>query len=153
MGLTQKQETFTQNLFRGMSQREAYIQAGYSSRSSVAVIDNHAYELAHNGEVLIRLTELNRKAEDDTIAAPRERKQVLTKVVRNPLIPYKIKARDTISAITELNKMEKIYDQPIERPDIVQTFIFVLPDGTRVQPKQLKQIEGEVVDEKTVELD
>lgn len=36
--------------------------------------------------------------------------------------------------------------QPIERPDIVQTFIFVLPDGTRVQPKQLKQGEDDATE-------
>ncbi|MFC1972444.1 terminase small subunit, partial [Chloroflexota bacterium] len=48
--LTPKQERFCLNLLKGMSQREAYIQAGYSGNQARDTIDNHAYQLAHRGE-------------------------------------------------------------------------------------------------------
>ncbi|GAI87124.1 unnamed protein product [marine sediment metagenome] len=86
--LTQKQETFTQNLFKGMSQREAYIEAGYSPKSSMATIDNHACQLANSGKVVARWEELKKKVEDASIATVKERKQILTEIARGNLLDY-----------------------------------------------------------------
>lgn len=82
MRFTQKQERFALNLFKGMSQREAYIQAGYSSISSLVTIDRHASDLANNGKVLARLAELRKKAEDASVMNVLERKQRLSEIGR-----------------------------------------------------------------------
>lgn len=76
--LTQKQENFTINLFQGMSQREAYVQAGYSHKSSPYVLDTRACELAKNGNIRLRLAELNKKREDAAKTTVEERKRILS---------------------------------------------------------------------------
>jgi phage terminase small subunit len=80
--LTQKQETFCLNVFQGMSQREAYLKAGYSANMALSVIDVKASELANHGKVSVRIQELRQKAEDATIADVKERKQILTEIAR-----------------------------------------------------------------------
>jgi len=152
MALTVKQEKFTLNLFAGMSQREAYIQAGYSSNMLPGVIDNHASLLAKKGEVKVRLQELQEQAESDKIMSVKERKERLSEISRARLTDYqesgmdggwinigkespntaalseitsttkyddngasptlitKVKLHSPITAIAELNKMERIYN-------------------------------------------
>lgn len=80
--LTQMQEKFCLNIFQGMSQREAYLKAGYSANMALSVIDVKASELAHNGKVVVRIQELRQKAEDASIADVKERKQILTEIAR-----------------------------------------------------------------------
>ncbi len=79
--LTQKQEIFTQNLFKGLYQRDAYIDA-YHPKYALSTIDANASRLAHNEKVLAYWEELKQAAEDATIANVIERKQVLTEIVR-----------------------------------------------------------------------
>lgn len=74
--LTHKQETFTQNLFKGMTQREAWIQAGYSSKYALDIVDRHASVLAHKDEIKMRLAELNEKLIDKDIM---DKKEILKK--------------------------------------------------------------------------
>ena len=80
--LTQKQERYALNLFEGMHQREAYIQAGYSEKASIAVQDVNACRLADNTKVVLRIKELNQKAEDAAISTEKERRKILTKIQR-----------------------------------------------------------------------
>ena len=57
--LTHKQENFVQGLFAGLSQREAYIKAGYNTKNtSDNAIDVNACRLASNPKVALRLKEL-----------------------------------------------------------------------------------------------
>ena len=42
--LTPKQERFALNLFKGLSQREAYIQAGYSSKQLPSTLDRNSFD-------------------------------------------------------------------------------------------------------------
>lgn len=109
MKLTQKQEIFTQNLFEGMTQREAWIQAGYSSKYAPAIIDTNACNLANSNKIKIRLNELNSQVISPLIATEIERKEILSTISRTPLKQKEIKPRDSINAIQELNKMEKLY--------------------------------------------
>ena len=65
--LTPKQEKFVQGLVSGLSQRQAYIEAGYSSKSqSNATIDSNASRLLADSKVLTRyrdlIQEINSKA-------------------------------------------------------------------------------------------
>ena len=82
MKLTQKQELFTQNIFKGMEQTAAYLEAGYSDKQSPATLWVHASALAASDKVRIRLGELNKKAEDKTIATHKEVCQVATEIIR-----------------------------------------------------------------------
>lgn len=128
--LTPKQERFCLNLFQGMSQRVAYIDAGYSSKQGMNVIDRNACVLAKSKKILIRIDELKKIAEENSVATVLERKQILTKIVRADLakpdttiaskltieakeegeqVVTKIEYPDKIKAISELNKMEGIY--------------------------------------------
>jgi len=59
----------------------------------------------------------------------------------DPVITKSIKLHNPIPAINELNKMDHIYeDKTPEGRVIVNSFTFILPDGTRVSPKELKGI-------------
>jgi len=81
MRLTQKQETFTQNLFKGMYQRDAYIDA-YHPNYRLSTIDGNASRLANNEKVKAYWDELREAAKTASIADVTERKQVLTEIVR-----------------------------------------------------------------------
>jgi phage terminase small subunit len=83
--LTQKQERFTRFLFDGLSQRESWIKAGYSDKYAVTIIDVHACQLANSDKVKVRLAELNKKADDDSVATHLEACQVATEVIRAKL--------------------------------------------------------------------
>lgn len=80
--LTKKQEDFARLLFEGLSNREAWLKAGYSTNMLPSTIDSNASRLAANSKVLARLVELRSKAEDASIASVVERKRVLTEIVR-----------------------------------------------------------------------
>lgn len=80
--LTPKQELFTRNLFKGMTQREAWIQAGYSSKYPLADIDTHACHLANKDKIQTRLTELNAKLEDAAIMDKQELLKTHTEIAR-----------------------------------------------------------------------
>lgn len=72
MKLTQKQEIFTLNLLKGMTQREAWIQAGYSSKYPVAFIDSHACRLANKDKIKERLNELRAEAAQGAVMTLQE---------------------------------------------------------------------------------
>lgn len=174
--ITQRQELFALYLFEGMTQRDAWIKAGYSSNYDVALIDTHACALANSDKIKTRLAELRKPAEDKSVMNILERKQRLTeigrarlpdyvtesgikidtdspntaalagiqtKVVyhkkgREPEIVTDIKLHDPTKAIDLLNKMDKIYSETAQNPsDVINNFVFILPDGTRVMPRQL----------------
>ncbi len=88
MKLTQKQERFTLNLFQGMNQRKAYVEAGYSCKMALATVDAAASRLAHNVKVLERLAELKQKAEDVSVMSVLERKQRLSEIGRAKLTDF-----------------------------------------------------------------
>jgi hypothetical protein len=65
-----------------MSQREAYLVAGYSPKQAPATLDIHACALAKTDKVMIRLAELNKKAEDAAITTVVERRKILSQIER-----------------------------------------------------------------------
>lgn len=59
MKLTMKQEKFVLGLIEGKSQRQAYIDAGYSTKDkSDAYVDSKAFALFQNGQIKDRYREL-----------------------------------------------------------------------------------------------
>jgi len=88
MKLTQKQEKYAYNIFAGMSQREAYKQAGYSVNYPIAHVDRNASVLANSTKILQRLNELNSQVESSGIMAVQERKERLSEIARGNLTDY-----------------------------------------------------------------
>lgn len=88
MELTQKQERFARFVFEGKSQRDAYLQAGYSSRSAPAIIDTKACQLFALDKIKVRYAELQAKATSASIATVEERKQILTEISRGRMSDY-----------------------------------------------------------------
>jgi len=86
--LTQKQKTFALNIFNGMTQREAWKEAGYSTRYPIAHIDRDASLLANSPKILQRLQELNKRTEDASVMGVMERKQRLTEIARARLTDF-----------------------------------------------------------------
>ena len=150
--LTDKQERFCLNIFQGMSQREAYLVAGYSSNQSPDTLDRHAFDLATTAKVMARIEALRKAASDSSIATVKERKQILSEIARgrlshfieagqdgawinidpdkmntaalqsidskteydengsHPTVVTRIRLHSPVTAIAELNKMERIYE-------------------------------------------
>ena len=140
--LTQKQEQFTLNLFKGMNQRESYIDA-FNPTYAIPTIDANASILARHQKVLARLTELRQPAVDDSIATVEERKQRLTEITRFQPLPESINARDRVLAISELNKMEGSY-APVKH-QVAKKVIFEVIHTPRLRATEstAEVIEGE----------
>lgn len=107
--LTPKQENYVQLLHKGLTQHQAYIDAGYNTEHQTnETLDNNASRLAKNVGVKARLVELQSQSRDDTIASVKERKEILTKIIRHE--HTEVTPRDSILATAEVNKMEKVYE-------------------------------------------
>jgi phage terminase small subunit len=139
MMLTAKQETFALCLFRGMSNREAWKQAGYSMRGQENTIDAHASRLTINDKVAARLKELRQQVADPTIATVVERKQRLTKIVRVDLKPEEVTPRDVIAATQELNKLGGDYPNEKKVADALSDIVFVIGKGYKDSNSDITQ--------------
>lgn len=154
--LTPKQEAFTRYIFEGLTQREAWIKAGYSNKYPVEIIDTNACNLAKSNKVKTRYEELQKAAEDKSVATVLERKQVATKGIRGELRDIeiienpdgtkikKVKTTSRAPFIAELNKMEHIYTEaPTVNIDNRKVEIYVGSD----KAKQLveKIVSGELL--------
>ena len=80
--LTTRQENFVLNIFNGMSQYEAFLKAGYSGKSSRAVIDVNASKLSKKTKIVLSLAELRKEAKLPDVASFGERQRVLTEITR-----------------------------------------------------------------------
>ena len=88
MSLTTKQELFTQGLIKGYSQREAYKMAYNCENMKDSTIDNNAYKLMQNNEILTRYQELLNEHKQKALYTREE--------AVNDLIWIKEKAREDI---------------------------------------------------------
>jgi len=80
--LTQKQDRFALFLFEGLSQREAWIKAGYSSKYAPAIIDSNACRMEKTTKIQARLAELRAEVKSAAIMEFEERQRVLTEIAR-----------------------------------------------------------------------
>jgi phage terminase small subunit len=87
-GITIKQDRFARNLFLGMSEREAYVQAGYSSKQLPATLDRNACELAKSSKVVARREELVKQAVDASVMTVLERKRRLSELGKASLVDF-----------------------------------------------------------------
>ena len=88
MSLTTKQELFIQGLIKGYSQREAYKMAYNCENMKDSTIDNNAYKLMQNNEILTRYQELLNEHKQKALYTREE--------AVNDLIWIKEKAREDI---------------------------------------------------------
>jgi phage terminase small subunit len=85
--LTVKQERFTLNLFRGMTQDEAYIAAGYAPNKP-SIIEPNACKLAGNSKIVARLDQLRAEAKTAAIMDVQERQERLSEIARARLTDF-----------------------------------------------------------------
>lgn len=85
--LTQKQENFCLNLFKGMYQRDAYIDA-YHPKYAMMTIDGNASRLANNEKILARLAELRALATSEKVMPEIARKEKLSEFARAKLTNF-----------------------------------------------------------------
>ena len=92
--LTQKQEQFALNLFKGLTQREAWIQAGYSSNYPVATIDKNACTLASKGKIKGRVEELRAQMAKPSIMSLEEMLERHSEIARARLTDFQTAGAD-----------------------------------------------------------
>lgn len=106
-----RHEKFAQGIASGMSQRTAYRAAFQSSQKwKDEVVDVKASELRKNGKVSVRIAELAEKASSEAVMDAKERKEWLTKVIKNSMEETK----DKLKAIDLLNRMDGTYITKVE---------------------------------------
>ena len=121
MALTPKQEKYVQGLVAGLSQRQAYREAGYStSGQSDTTIDANASRLFNNNKVLTRYTELMNEHKEKALWTREEaindlkwlkeqaKQSILDEKFDNGYVRQG-SATAFINAIKELNSLEDIY--------------------------------------------
>ena len=150
--LSPQQESFVIDVFNDVKPGRAY--ANHYQVKSLAVAGAAATRLLKTVKILARLRELQAKAESDAVGTVLERKQRLTEIYRANLTDFidkdgiitlkptaalaeyevtrhrrKVKLRDPVAAITEHNRMEKVYDTATLQNFNQQVIQFVIPEG------------------------
>ena len=134
--LTQKQENFALNIYKGMTQREAWTQAGYSTNYAPELVDVHACNLAALDKVKLRLEELRQPTANAAIATVEERRERLSVFVRENINgQYGVTRHSNIQAVAELNKMGGDYAPEKHRIELD------LPVNILYKLKEIKAIE------------
>jgi len=138
--LNQRQELFCINYVSGMTATDAAIEAGYSSKYA----RENCPKLLHNTTIQERIVALNAKLIGKTVATIKERKERLTTILREDNLTDKGNlARGTnIQAISELNKMEKIYSENVVNVDNRTLNIVVNSDKAKELTQKLIDGEG-----------
>ena len=148
--LTPKQERFALNLFKGLSQRQAWIDAGYSNRYPVEWIDSHACRLAGLDKIEARLEEYRLRAADNAIMPLNRRFRRLAELADMP-IEKEVSAREVVMAIAETNRMTHIYDEKPQYQDNRTYNIIVQDNETKTLFNKLLEGKRPEIKEETVE--
>ena len=117
--LTAKQETFVQNVVSGMSQRKAYISAGYSTANKTDnYLDVEASKLFNNPKVCLRYNELINEHKQKALWTREKAVNELLFILeysREDMKKNGLEASNKgafIDAVRELNKLEQVYKEP-----------------------------------------
>lgn len=81
-----RHEKFALAIFKGMSQKDAAIEAGYVNKGSA--IDVHASRLIRNAKIFDRIQELHKQVGCEGIMSVRERKERLSEIARARLTDF-----------------------------------------------------------------
>lgn len=82
MALTPKREKFCQEMAKLGNQYQAYCKAFNCKNMKRETIDNNAYKLMQNTEIITRLKELGAETKNKNIADAKEIQEYLTRVLR-----------------------------------------------------------------------
>lgn len=138
MKLTQKQETFCLKYFELGNATEAALIAGYSPKTARAIASINLTK----ADIQARLKELNQNTEDASIATVTERKQRLTELAKEDNEgKFGFQRQPNISAIAELNKMEKVYTENTVNVD--NRTLNIIVNSEKAKELTQKLIEGE----------
>ena len=117
--LTAKQQKFVDGLVAGLSQRQAFIQAGYSTKGkSDNYIDVEANRLRNNPKVSLRYNELMEEHKVKALWTREEAVNALKWLVNQAVVSIKDQdegyvrqgtSSALLGAIQELNKLEDLY--------------------------------------------
>ena len=115
--LTTKQELFVQGLIKGLSQRKAYIKAGYSTKGkNDNVMDVNASKLFKNTKIALRYDELMAKHEKKALWT---REMAIDELKKALTISTEDRTMNTlISAVKELNSLEDLYPKNKEEDKV-----------------------------------
>ena len=105
--LTQKQEDFCRLYLELGNGTKAAMQAGYSPKTAEVI----ASENLLKPRIAERIDAMRQQVLDKSIATAQERRQVLTKLIRQP--GFAQVQRNIIAASDQMNRLDKLYD---ERP-------------------------------------
>lgn len=140
MALTAKQEKFVQGVVAGLSQRKAYLEAyPISVKWKDATVDNNAYKLMQNNEIITRYRLLLNEHKEKAMWTREESVNTLRWLIERSI--QSIEQQDEgyvrqgtsnamISAIKELNELELLYP---------------------LKAKQVEKIESEIHKDETAE--
>lgn len=116
--LTAKQETFVQNVVSGMSQRKAYISAGYSTANKTDnYLDVEASKLFNNPKVCLRYDELMAEHKQKALWTREKAVDELLFLLERSRQEIQENGLDAsnkgafVDAIRELNKLEQVYKE------------------------------------------
>lgn len=113
--LTAKQEMYVQGLVSGLSQREAYKRAYSYSNMKEATIDNNAYKLMQNNEILTRYNELLNEHKQKALWTRENAVNELLFLLEHSKQEIQQNGLDAsnkgafVDAVKELNKLERVY--------------------------------------------
>jgi len=142
MKLTQKRRGFVLDIVKEVKPGQAYM--NHYKVKSMAVADACASRLLKTAKIQAYYKELLTKMEDASIATVKERKQRLTIFTREDNYnKFGINRQSNIQAITELNKMERIYDEGVK---IDNRTVNIYTDSEKGKELTQKLIEGERTD-------
>ncbi|KKN71832.1 hypothetical protein LCGC14_0416860 [marine sediment metagenome] len=96
-----KYEIFARGIASGKSPHDSGIDAGFRDGPGLAVTTSR---LVHKANIASRIEELKQLAADGTVMTIQKRLERLTEIAELP-ITKDIKARESVQAVAELNKM------------------------------------------------
>jgi len=117
---SQQQEAFALDIFKGMTNSEAYLR-NYRTKGNPNTVRRAAFALAHSPKIVARLAELNLKRENVTITTANERRIILTQIQRATMADFMDDNGNLI-----LNDKERFRSPAVQSIRIRET-----PTGTR----------------------
>lgn len=124
-------ERFAQAIFRGLSEHDAYLEAGYKASGDAVYVN--ASKLLRKAKVEARIQELQSKVERKNILSVQKRKEILSQIGGSQLSDYIVLTPDGDQAIA--------YDKDSPNPRAVQEVTEQLvekSDEVTIRKKKLK---------------
>lgn len=107
--LTQKQESFALDVYKGLSETKAYQNHYNTTNMSIEAVYVEACRLKANPKVALRIEELNKPIIKKIQASKEAKLEKLEEIFSREPLPETVTARERIFAIAEHNKMAGDY--------------------------------------------